>query len=68
MKITVKKNTVKFEPIIVDVQFQITSYEELKEFITFNEDSGDVCHYNGDKSDSLTEIMESICHEVSRGI
>lgn len=68
MKITVKKNTVKFDPIIVDVQFEIASYEDLKEFITFNEDHGDVCQYNGDKSYPLTDIMEAICEEVSKGI
>lgn len=68
MNIKVTKNTVKFEPIVVSVEFQITSYDELKEFIDFNEDHGDVCQYNGDKSYPLTEIMEEICVAVAKGL
>ena len=68
MNIKVTKNTIQFEPITVSVEFQITSYDELKEFVKFNEDEGDVCQYNGDKSYVLTEIIETICTSVAKGL
>ena len=65
MEITVKKAQSNFEPIIVDVQFKITSYEELKEFMEYANQNGDVYQYDGSSSDTLNNLMISSCVESS---
>ena len=68
MEITVKKAQSNFEPIIVDVQFKITSYEELKEFMEYANQNGDVYQYDGSSSDTLNNLMISICESVSKDL
>ena len=68
MEITVKKSQSNFEPIIVDVQFQITSYAELKEFMEYANQNGDVYQYDGSSSDTLNNLMISICESVSKDL
>ena len=68
MEIKVKKDVVKFEPIKVTVDFSITSYDELKEFIDYADDNGDVSQYNGNNSVVLGTLMSVICDYVAEGL
>jgi hypothetical protein len=68
MEVKITKNTLKFEPIKVAVEFSITSYDELYEFIRYSAEVGDVCQYNGDNSEILSDLMLSICEAVTEGL
>ncbi len=68
MEIKVKKDVLNFEPIKVTVDFSITSYDELKEFIEYADQEGDVCQYNGNNSTVLSGLMSAICDNVAKGI
>ena len=68
MEVKVKKDIVKFEPIKVQVDFTITSYDELKEFITYFDDKGDVTQSTGYSSTVLSGLMRDICESVAEGL
>lgn len=68
MKVIVTKTQSTFEPIMVDVKFRITSYEELKEFMEYASQHGDVYQYDGNISSTLSDLMAAICEDVAKDV
>ena len=57
------------DKLLVDhIDFTITSYDELSEFVSFGNETGEVYQYDGKTSNILTDLMQNICESVAEGL